>query len=465
MKNMAIGRLLGVILLAISPFFLSEKSPAQCGPGQICGPNGCPPVLGIFNQGQIPQQSQFSGQPLACVARIKISFPGCHQYGSGSLIDKNQNSGLIVTTDHCFISDRRQSHKSISVMLPEGEFSGVLVGRDAEWDLALIAIQRPIAEPIVVASTPALQGDPVWCIGYGSGTGQYRQMSSRVQGYVSSKTGGKKNTLRVTGQARDGDSGGPIVNAQSELVAVLWGTGQHEAITVGTYSDQMKVCIERFLVPWNAQAATDQARIDLEREQALMELIRQNQGGSSPILEGRVSALESRVEDAISMAEQYLQQPSQIPVLPVPVTPVMPPSRASPVMPTHTDAHASEALTGSSGAIWVALTAWLRTIGLSGSTLGWGGGLLLAFFLFSKFGWSKFIRLFSRRTVRTGINGLDKIIERVTATTTTKLDDKAGDWLIALMRKAADFGLGKLDERTDGRVEKKLNGNAPKPTS
>jgi methyl-accepting chemotaxis protein len=72
--------------------------------------------------------------------------------------------------------------------------------------------------------------------------------------------GGVHQTLEVQGSARQGDSGGPIFNAQGELAGVLWGTDG--STTVGSYNG--RICqftqTDRYLFPWNADLAKEKYR-------------------------------------------------------------------------------------------------------------------------------------------------------------------------------------------------------------
>jgi len=150
--------------------------------------------------------------------------------------------------------------RALTVTFPSGKtFSGELSARDRSGELAVVKITpRPDIPIAKIATDHPVRGDRLTFAGYGPDR-RYREVMGILNGYRGT-AGGKHQTLEVQGSARQGDSGGPIFNAQGELVGVLWGTDG--STTVGSYNG--RICqftqTERYLFPWNADLAKEKYR-------------------------------------------------------------------------------------------------------------------------------------------------------------------------------------------------------------
>ncbi|MDO4570333.1 MAG: serine protease [Planctomycetia bacterium] len=138
------------------------------------------------------------------------------------------NQKFIITCAHLF---EEGENAQIWIYFPgAGRCQAELHSVDRTWDLAILdsptgwTIQGATLPPAVPLgeSTPK-QGETLFFAGYGS-NGTFRCVAGNLLGYCA--VGKSKNceTLVVSGQARLGDSGGPIFNSNGELVGVLWGT-------------------------------------------------------------------------------------------------------------------------------------------------------------------------------------------------------------------------------------------------
>jgi hypothetical protein len=158
---------------------------------------------------------------------------GSVSYGSGSLVAVDQTSGLVLTNWHVVNS----ATEPIVVYFPDGFRSRAYVLRvDRDWDLAALAIRRPSAQPIPLAADTPQFGDPLTIIGYGSGS--YRVATGRCTQYVSPGGNLPMEMVELSAPARDGDSGGPILNSHGELAGVLFGTGFGR--TTGSYCGRVR---------------------------------------------------------------------------------------------------------------------------------------------------------------------------------------------------------------------------------
>jgi len=208
---------------------------------------GCPSA-GCLLPG-VPEGPATRPHPAVCRVIHRL-LGGIRALGTGVLVDKEGEYGLVITCQHLF----REGLGKVTVVFPDGEaFEARLVHQDRAADLAALLIARPSAEPVRVASRPPQPGEPVQSCGYGP-DGRYWCNQGRVVGY--SRTGQTSGweTLELTGRARLGDSGGPVFNSQGELVAILWGTDGRSVS--GTYSGRVDRFLEqtgRYLLPWNAK--------------------------------------------------------------------------------------------------------------------------------------------------------------------------------------------------------------------
>ncbi len=177
-------------------------------------------------------------RPHPAVVRIIAPDRDGASYGSGTLVAVGRQRGLVVTNWHVI----RDAKGPVLVVFPDGFRSPATILRtDRDWDLAALAIHRPNVRPIPFATAAPRRGDVLTIAGYGSGW--YRAAAGRCGQYVSPGVNFPYEMLELSTPARNGDSGGPILNRRGELAGVLFGsaTGQ----TTGTYCGRVR----RFLDP------------------------------------------------------------------------------------------------------------------------------------------------------------------------------------------------------------------------
>ena len=188
---------------------------------------------------RIPVQTQPSQQILPYVARMIAYDANGQSFGTGSYVGNYGEYGLILTNSHVVCETEGLVH----VHFPSGFSSfGAILKRDPEWDLALIAISKPPQSipTLAVSRTPPRPGDPLWIVGFGSGS--YRIAEGRCVRYIAKEGTSLHEIVEVSVSARKGDSGGPILNQKGELAGVLFGSDmiQH---TAGSYCER----VNRFL--------------------------------------------------------------------------------------------------------------------------------------------------------------------------------------------------------------------------
>jgi hypothetical protein len=191
-----------------------------------------------------PRPQAVSSTPHPAVARIIVPERDGVAFGSGTLVDVEGDQGLVVTNWHVV----RDAAGEIIVTFPDGFSSKAKVLRtDETWDLAALVIWKPVVAPATLASGAPAPGDPLTIAGYGSG--DFRAVTARCTQYVSPGTRFPPEMVEVAAQARQGDSGGPILNGRGELAGVLFGAAQ--GTTSGSYVGRVR----SFLSPLSPRLA------------------------------------------------------------------------------------------------------------------------------------------------------------------------------------------------------------------
>jgi putative serine protease PepD len=155
------------------------------------------------------------------VVSIKAVTPVGADTGTGIVLDEN---GLILTNNHV-ISEAQ------SVTVSPGKSSSLiraatLVGQDANTDLALIKVDPKGLglTPLKLVSSSSVQvGDSVYAIGnpYGLDETLTRGIISALGREISAPDGAKiAGAIQTDAALNPGNSGGPLLNAQGEVIGV-----------------------------------------------------------------------------------------------------------------------------------------------------------------------------------------------------------------------------------------------------
>ena len=177
-------------------------------------------------------------KPHPAVVRIIVDDGNGTSYGSGTLIARSERVSMVITNWHVI----RDAKGEITVAFPDGFRSSARVAKkDRNWDLAALGIWTPKVDAVPIAARAARPGDPLAIAGYGSG--QYRMVAGKCTQYVAPGLNFPYEMLELSVEARQGDSGGPILNEQGELAGVLFGAGR--GTTSGSYSGR----VQQFLDP------------------------------------------------------------------------------------------------------------------------------------------------------------------------------------------------------------------------
>ncbi len=183
--------------------------------------------------------------PHPAIVQVQVQEQDAWARGSGTLIASNEQYGWILTNWHVV----RGAVGPAYVAFPGGfQTQGKVVKTDQVWDLALIVIPHPPVAPMPLAPNVPQVGESLTIAGYGSG--DFRAARGRCTNFAAPDVQHPQEMIDISVAARQGDSGGPIVNDRSELAGVLFGAGQ--GATTGTHVGRVRM----FLL--HSEPSTDQ---------------------------------------------------------------------------------------------------------------------------------------------------------------------------------------------------------------
>lgn len=157
------------------------------------------------------------------------------RFGAGAGIVWAEN-GLILTNNHV-VGQRTP----IVVLQNDGEYESRLLARDPDVDLALLSIEATHLTPLKPAAAPPRVGELVFAFGHPWG-----QRNTVTRGIVSAlafaqnRRGETLPIVRSDVRLAPGNSGGPLVNANGEVVginAMIVGGDQSVSIAVSVVDD------------------------------------------------------------------------------------------------------------------------------------------------------------------------------------------------------------------------------------
>ena len=160
------------------------------------------------------------------------------RFGAGAGIIWAEN-GLILTNNHVV---GRQT--PIVMLQNDGEYESRLLARDPDVDLALLAIEATGLAPLRPAAVSPRVGELVFAFGHPWG-----QRNTVTRGIISAlafaqnRRGDTLPIVRSDVPLAPGNSGGPLVNANGEVVginAMIVGGDQSVSIAVSVVNDFVK---------------------------------------------------------------------------------------------------------------------------------------------------------------------------------------------------------------------------------
>ncbi|WP_190559107.1 S1C family serine protease [Trichocoleus sp. FACHB-262] len=145
-------------------------------------------------------------------AVVSISAPNgkSFNYGSGFIAD---SKGLILTNQHVV-----GKNKQVAIKLADGSiYSGIVVSRSAQVDLALVQIrpEKPLPSLSIQAVPPKI-GQKAYAIG--DPKGLERSLSDGIVSRID-----YSGLIQFTATASFGSSGGPLLNEDGQVIGIVQG--------------------------------------------------------------------------------------------------------------------------------------------------------------------------------------------------------------------------------------------------
>jgi len=154
------------------------------------------------------------------VVRIVNSLGKEQSVGSGSLVQRRKELGMVLTCAHLFADGVGDLCVFFEGRTPK---HALLVAMDEANDLACLVVWQPVGPTVALASSVPSPGATLSSCGFGQ-TGQLRVNQGTCVGQATLEDGTPLGVVELSGLARQGDSGGPIFNAQNKLVGVIFGS-------------------------------------------------------------------------------------------------------------------------------------------------------------------------------------------------------------------------------------------------
>ena len=189
-----------------------------------CTSNRTPIVIGS-GSGAALDAKTIASLVTPSVVSIKVTTTAGGGTGSGSIYKTSATSSYIVTNNHV-VADAATGG-TITVELVNGDqYKATIVGRDANYDLAVIKISAGNLPAIGIGDSSQVSvGDPVLAIGSPLGLA-----NTVTQGIVSSlnrpvttgSTGSESyvDAIQTDAAINPGNSGGALVDAQGRIIGV-----------------------------------------------------------------------------------------------------------------------------------------------------------------------------------------------------------------------------------------------------
>jgi len=210
----------------------ANGAPGSAGPAGPTGATGASGTQGLAgsagsagsasNSNTSFSVTSIANALLPSVVSIAITTRTGSATGSGSIIKSSATSTFILTNNHVISGATK-----VTVELEDGtELEGQIVGFDVAYDLAVVMVNQgnlPVAN--FGDSSKVVIGEPVVAIGSPlglSGTVTSGIISSLDRPVTTGGTGSETyiNALQTDAAVNPGNSGGPLVNAQSLIIGV-----------------------------------------------------------------------------------------------------------------------------------------------------------------------------------------------------------------------------------------------------
>ncbi|WAL66057.1 MarP family serine protease [Amycolatopsis cynarae] len=226
---------LGAVDKAMPP--AAEGLPADLR--KLLDASGFPSIVDPFQRTEINeiappdgtlQSSAVVQQLHGSVLKIRGTASSCSRAleGSGFVVAPQR----VVTNAHVVAGTDQTA-----VETSQGRLPARVVYFDPEVDIAVLAVPRLQATPLTIAETPGRAGDSAIVLGYPL-DGPYTATPARIRNQITlqgpdiydSRTV-RRDVFTVRAQVRSGNSGGPLVNPDGQVVGVVFGASVEDSET------------------------------------------------------------------------------------------------------------------------------------------------------------------------------------------------------------------------------------------
>lgn len=147
---------------------------------------------------------------------VEVSMAAEGQYATGTAFSVSSN-GEFLTNAHVV------EHASSIVLVYQGkEYPANFLGMDSQNDLAVIKIEHASVPLLFSPISEPTKGEEVYTLGFPNPTVQGFE-SKYTKGEVSSLSGlqGDKTQMQISVPLQPGNSGGPLINKQGQVVGII----------------------------------------------------------------------------------------------------------------------------------------------------------------------------------------------------------------------------------------------------
>jgi len=230
---MKLRRILLVFLLVGGFWYLTTHLPAHLGRFSLLNANGSNSPLELTEAEAAPSYDAEEQNNIAVYKRVLPSvvnitsttlvfnfFYGTvpqQGQGSGFILDK---AGHVLTNYHVVAG----ANRGIEVMLSnKHRYAAKVVGTDKMHDLALLQIDAPNLEPVILADSSSLSvGQKVYAIGnpFGLSGTMTRGIISSIRSIKGSEGSPIEDAIQTDTAINPGNSGGPLLNSRGEVIGI-----------------------------------------------------------------------------------------------------------------------------------------------------------------------------------------------------------------------------------------------------
>ncbi len=171
---------------------------------------------------------------IAATVRLSIADPNGKSTGTGAIVASQNGSALVLTCGHLFRESQGRGAIEISIFEAgasgaelRGKVAGELIDYDLDRDLALVRFRtesQVAVTPIAPAGALLSPGEPVVSVGCNHGDNPTARSSNIT---TINRYAGHPN-VEAAGAPVEGRSGGPLYNAQGQVIGVCFAANQPE---------------------------------------------------------------------------------------------------------------------------------------------------------------------------------------------------------------------------------------------